>query len=727
MKKIIFLLLLSFNSGIVFSQSPPDMFHVYPSLSSGFFQQRLKYQDKELTVLYYGAFLSDTSTGQLIDSLIFYPPINNYFIGAGIFSDGKLGIVSYNSLIVFDGDSLKRFQYASGGTNSFLFDSSGTFYAAPNWMQNQIVIFSDTGFQTISFPNISSTNGIDRIIRGPYNDLRVITQTDSLFRFENDSMIYISQVVNSNTVYDNLGNLWFTTPYSLAKQNSSGQVTNYDPGSSLPWSNNQYFTFCINDDASQIWLTHSNTDTIYRFHSGNWTVIPNPFPGMYLLMKWYSDSTVFISRDSYSVLVIKGDSLLLDSTQIPISTSSIIDLERLNTGNVSYEAATTSQIAGELGLNSISMNIPMGSIRCIASQNENYQSSGNNFYIGTNNGLFEYLGWDYTTVLHFTTANSGLPTDTIRCLKGDNYGVWIGTDSGLIYYSNGTFQIYDTSNSPLPSNKIKWIEVVRLSEWPTDSCYVLMGIDSGCAVLHKGQWQLFTSQLFPNLHPDIRHAYMSKYGSTQDVYTFWFATMGGGIAKYDTANGMSVLSLSNGNFISDSINLVFIQGNYVPDMPMSWIATRDHGVVFYEWGNMNGIQHEDFTDAGNNPILNARDYTYMFPCAKGGYIIQFLADNGLFEGDICFGGINDLTDNSNTDFSASLDGSKMILKINSLQPKNQSVTVYNITGQLLLKQKLNLSPDGIYYFNIPDWSQGIYIVQLQNETTSTAIKVLKQE
>jgi ligand-binding sensor domain-containing protein len=56
--------------------------------------------------------------------------------------------------------------------------------------------------------------------------------------------------------------------------------------------------------------------------------------------------------------------------------------------------------------------------------------------------------------LHFDKTNSGLPTNTIRCVTQDFSGnYWIGTwDAGLVKFDGKKWSLFNKDNSPLPHN-----------------------------------------------------------------------------------------------------------------------------------------------------------------------------------------------------------------------------------------------------------------------------------
>ncbi|MBP0611579.1 sensor histidine kinase [Chryseobacterium sp. cx-311] len=61
----------------------------------------------------------------------------------------------------------------------------------------------------------------------------------------------------------------------------------------------------------------------------------------------------------------------------------------------------------------------------------------------------------YASVIENITENEGLPTNYIFNITQDHNGfLWLGSDKGLIKYSNGKFLTYDADNSGLPGNYI---------------------------------------------------------------------------------------------------------------------------------------------------------------------------------------------------------------------------------------------------------------------------------
>jgi len=81
--------------------------------------------------------------------------------------------------------------------------------------------------------------------------------------------------------------------------------------------------------------------------------------------------------------------------------------------------------------------------------------ASNNLWIGSNIGLTKYNGTSFTT---YSTANSGIVSDTIISLACGNGNVYAGSNRGLSIYNGTNFTNYTTANG-MNSNTINCITV----------------------------------------------------------------------------------------------------------------------------------------------------------------------------------------------------------------------------------------------------------------------------
>jgi ligand-binding sensor domain-containing protein len=104
-------------------------------------------------------------------------------------------------------------------------------------------------------------------------------------------------------------------------------------------------------------------------------------------------------------------------------------------------------------------------VRAVAVDNQN------RVWAGTAGGLSVWTG---NTFFNLSTAN-GLPSDDINTLLADGPVIWIGArDGGLLRFENNQLQVFNTDNTPLPSN-----DVTALAVAPGEILYV--GTDQGIA------------------------------------------------------------------------------------------------------------------------------------------------------------------------------------------------------------------------------------------------------
>ena len=97
----------------------------------------------------------------------------------------------------------------------------------------------------------------------------------------------------------------------------------------------------------------------------------------------------------------------------------------------------------------------------------------------------------------YNTNNSNIPSDNIRELKLQYYGInkwylWIATDNGLSRFDGVSFKNYNTTNSGMPSNNVYSIELDSLShKW--------IGTDTGLVYWDHIRWAVWNNITNPEL------------------------------------------------------------------------------------------------------------------------------------------------------------------------------------------------------------------------------------
>lgn len=111
-------------------------------------------------------------------------------------------------------------------------------------------------------------------------------------------------------------------------------------------------------------------------------------------------------------------------------------------------------------------------------------------------GLLHYDGSAQSWYL-YTVLNSNLPSDNIRDLRLEYYGInkwylWIATDNGLSRFNGVDFKNYDTSNSGIPSNNVYSIELDTLNhKW--------LGTADGLVYWDRIRWAVWNNSTNPEI------------------------------------------------------------------------------------------------------------------------------------------------------------------------------------------------------------------------------------
>lgn len=147
--------------------------------------------------------------------------------------------------------------------------------------------------------------------------------------------------------------------------------------------------------------------------------------------------------------------------------------------------------------------------------------------------------------IHFDSTNSGLPTNTIRCVTQDPKGIyWIGTwDAGLVKFDGYNWTVYNTKNSPLPHNSVYSITF--------HDSKVLIGTMGGGLAIFDGtsNWEIY-SEKNSNIPQDWIYSVAVDKESRIWVGTFseGIGILDNGIwTKYDKTN--SILTDNKVTFI----------------------------------------------------------------------------------------------------------------------------------------------------------------------------------
>ena len=153
----------------------------------------------------------------------------------------------------------------------------------------------------------------------------------------------------------------------------------------------------------------------------------------------------------------------------------------------------------------------------------------------------------------YNTSNSGLPSNNIRGIDFDKEGnTWIATDAGLAKFNGSTWQIFKTSNSGIGSNDIKDVKVDnRNIKW------VITPL--GLSKFNDTSWVSYSISNVSKIFIDKNNLLYLIRGTAN-------SSNGNGFSTFDGINSQWYLSGSGANLVSD-----YIRDIYIDSINQKWI------------------------------------------------------------------------------------------------------------------------------------------------------------
>ncbi len=145
-------------------------------------------------------------------------------------------------------------------------------------------------------------------------------------------------------------------------------------------------------------------------------------------------------------------------------------------------------------------------------------ADGNTIWAGSLNGLIKYENNNWSL---FNTGNSPLPSNQVQKIVVDEqHNKWICTNDGLVKLNNNNWILYNSSNSGLPDNDVVSVAFENNS-------VVWIGLkNAGVARFDGAVWEVYNHSNSPLRTNNINAVSIAPDG------TKWFATKGGGITKF---------------------------------------------------------------------------------------------------------------------------------------------------------------------------------------------------
>jgi ligand-binding sensor domain-containing protein len=198
--------------------------------------------------------------------------------------------------------------------------------------------------------------------------------------------------------------------------------------------------------------------------------------------------------------------------------------------------------------------LPFNTVRCIAIQNQFK-------WFGTDDGLARFDGVNWSV---YTTLNSPLLDDDIRavCVENDTI-VWIGTVQGGLYSFDGlNWENYNPTNSGLPDYLVRGIAIdTQNNIWCATS--------EGIAMFDRVNWytwDVLSHNLLTNNITSI------AIGQQNEKF---IGTINGGLNYFSSDNQLTILSIVQSGLPDNSALGIVVDATNHP-----WYATPAQGLVY---------------------------------------------------------------------------------------------------------------------------------------------------
>ena len=286
--------------------------------------------------------------------------------------------------------------------------------------------------------------------------------------FENISFPNVPQTMVSNMVKDKDGQLWYGNSKGYIADNSLQKLvdtvfTGYDISSTGLLQNGVWdFLF---EDGENAWMAG---DGLVHFDGTTWsnhltdTILPYEY-----ITAMEKDSSGHLWLAGYKIFEFDPSIGVINEWMIPPAFySNMHDIE-IDENNVKWIASSKGIIkldGNDLEVfNFINSDYPGYSTREIEF------NSSNNMIVGATNGLYEYDGTDWVTILDMSIHSFHITEDQT---------IWMATDQGLGRFDGTDLMMFDTSNSDLPHNYIHDIAIEDDSIiWATTSLNQIVRFD----------------------------------------------------------------------------------------------------------------------------------------------------------------------------------------------------------------------------------------------------------
>ena len=466
-----------------------------------------------------------------VNYTLYQPNFNYYrFSSLAVVSVNDIWLGSYYGLVHFNGSSFTNLVAPGQQLNQVCLDNLGRvwFWAVVNddeFYHNVLFCHDEDGFEL--YPNVPDMEWPMEvnIVFDADNQLWVGTPYQGLAKLTGNVWTFFntqnSGLLNNKVTclgFDAAGRLWAGTPSGISV--FDGSDWNSYTAQNSDWGNRFPYAMQIADDQA-VWLATDHG--LVKIADGSLTTLDTGlggFPQGTGLMQAQAPNGDWYFLFSYALYSFNGNTW----TNIPLPVAD------LNLDSLLFDTAGNLWLSGSLGL----------------------------------------LRFDGQVWTHFTTENSGLPSNNCSALALDSEGcLWIGTTAGLTCYDGTNWQIFDNSNAPFPTNTVNLLKIDPQGRiWVSGSRY--SSIWHGVAVWDGQDWDYVDVPNFGN-----STQYILDIDWLDDA--IYFST-GGGLAKLEAGLWTQYTTANSGIFGS------WITSADIDSYGNLWLATSS-GITRFDGSN----------------------------------------------------------------------------------------------------------------------------------------------
>lgn len=190
---------------------------------------------------------------------------------------------------------------------------------------------------------------------------------------------------------------------------------------------------------------------------------------------------------------------------------------------------------------------------------------GDTLWTGSkNNGLIKIHN---NTYQYFTTYNSGIAGNKCHAVSIDSSGrIWAGGDTGISIFDKSTWTIINSSNSPLPSNKINVLYQTSSGCW--------IGTNTGLSFYDGQSWTNYNTTNSPLINDTVTS--LTVNGNTI------FAGTNAGVSSWNGSSWTTYPCDQNGLIKSPVRNVIFTGGRL-------WVM-NDREIAYQSGTHFNKVE-----------------------------------------------------------------------------------------------------------------------------------------